>query len=408
MYHSGSDLNRIITFIQDFISNLLKSNPYIEKALINASIKLGGVLTTDTNSIKLISFLDNYRFSKFYGFTDKEVDMLLKKFKVSEKLENVEEWYGGYKIENKNNTVNLYNPFSIVSYLEFNELKSFWHKSGYIVNIDKIFLNEKIHEKIDSFFDKSNPKIFPVSKIDISHILRLQDMINDIDRCTLDSKDVNLFIQFMVDMGYFTVLNKGYLNSFYFLELQIPNKEIEIEIKNHLYTLSFYRQKYNVRDENIDLYVNSINNLGTNKKSYKNFAKSILRLFSSRGMPHNERNLQNPLIAFASFSGKFKVVESEQVRNTNRFMDLLIIRKDLTGIIIQLKYKLSSSYKAIEQIINNNYYNIFKTKYKDLQIHTKIYIGLFLSKQQICSLSYLYNNTNVRKTVTISNIIASS
>lgn len=52
IFKSGSHVGKIISFIGESISDLLKSNDYVERALINACIRLSGVLTTDANNIK--------------------------------------------------------------------------------------------------------------------------------------------------------------------------------------------------------------------------------------------------------------------------------------------------------------------------------------------------------------------
>ncbi|XP_075210212.1 uncharacterized protein in vnfD 5'region-like [Lycorma delicatula] len=188
--YSGVEVDKIIIFIKKFTSNLLKSNLYVEKALINACIGQEGILTIDENNIKHVNFFKNHKFSKFYGFTDEEVKILLKKLKISKKLDDLREWYGGYNVENSD--IEIYNPYSVVSYLKSNELKSYWFESGYIVNIDKLFLNEKIHEKIDSFFDKTKQNIFPIAKLDIFQILKLRDMIINIENSIKNSLTLTL------------------------------------------------------------------------------------------------------------------------------------------------------------------------------------------------------------------------
>lgn len=51
-FYSGSDVEKIIGFIQHFISISLKSNQYVELvAFINSCVRLNGVLSDGLNNI---------------------------------------------------------------------------------------------------------------------------------------------------------------------------------------------------------------------------------------------------------------------------------------------------------------------------------------------------------------------
>lgn len=59
-----------------------------------------------------------------------------------------------------------------------------------------------------------------------------------------------------------------------------------------------------------------------------------------------------PVVAFLSLYNKdFITVESDHQTSKGKFTDLLVIGKDLTGIIVQLKNKESSLLKALGQLL---------------------------------------------------------
>lgn len=89
----------MIGFIREFIFISLKSNTYVERALINACIRLGGIITTDVNDIEHMSFLTHHEFFSFCGFIEEEVKLLFQKLKMWDMLVNVREWYDGYKVK---------------------------------------------------------------------------------------------------------------------------------------------------------------------------------------------------------------------------------------------------------------------------------------------------------------------
>lgn len=116
IHQLGTKLNEIPSFISVFISIFLKSNPYIGRALLNSCTDMKRVVSTLANNVEVVPILGDNNYSKFYGISDKELQQLLKKFNVTDKMDDVRRRYDGYKLE-KNN-ITLFNLYSIVSYLE--------------------------------------------------------------------------------------------------------------------------------------------------------------------------------------------------------------------------------------------------------------------------------------------------
>lgn len=218
------------------------------------------------------------------------------------------------------------------------------------------------------------------------------------------TKYADLFLNFMLDFGYFSILEKNvYKKGKVIFNITIPNTEIKSEIMSRLHSLSFLEEKCIVSDSDINSYVQSIITLGKQNTTYYEFGKSILNLFRRKCMPKNERQLQNPVVAFPWYCDeKFLRVEGEFLTGEGKFIDLLIIRKGFAGIIIELKNKDSTSYEAFDQIvkINSTYYDVFDRN-KDMKIQTRIFVGFFLNSQGKCSLSCLYNNINISRAVSL-------
>lgn len=65
----------------------------------------------------------------------------------------------------------------------------------------------------------------------------------------------------------------------------------------------------------------------------------------------------------------------------------LQIRKDLTVIIIELNY-VDLEHEALNQIINNRYYDVLAQIYKYWQIESYILVGLYVHKNQRADMFY--------------------
>lgn len=389
VFKLSTEVDLILDFICEFISFTLKSNTYVERALINACVILGSI-TTDANNIQYIPFLEDSKFYKFYGFTEEEVLLLLKKLKMSDMLNKIHEWYDGYTVGNSN--ITIYNPFSIVNCLESKKFQNYWMKSSDVKNLENIFLDKIVSRRIDQLLDESS-SIIAKNKMNIENIVKLKEIVNSKCLGELSESDADLFIQFMIYLGYFNIVYRGEK----MIVIKIPNLEIKKEIKSALYSGLFLKDKLNTNTKNINFYVHSLLELGKNNASFLSFAVSVGNLHANLPrMPDNEIHFQHALCAFPAFSTKFLLVESEISTERGKRLDLLIIRKDSVAIIIEVKYNGSSAYEALKQIINYRYFDVLNEKYKFLKIKGFILVGLCVNKNKRCDLCYTVNSINIK------------
>ena len=74
---------------------------------------------------------DSAEFTTFFGFTEKEVDILCEKYDMNR--ESVKEWYNGYLI----NGEHMYNPNSVYNAMARRKLKSYWKNTSAFETINK-------------------------------------------------------------------------------------------------------------------------------------------------------------------------------------------------------------------------------------------------------------------------------
>ena len=89
------------------------------------------------------SILDD-DYSQYFGLTENEVESALKYYKIEYKLEEVKNWYNGYKFGD----TEIYNPWSILYYIENGSLKSYWVNSS-----DNFLINEVLREADNEIFE---------------------------------------------------------------------------------------------------------------------------------------------------------------------------------------------------------------------------------------------------------------
>lgn len=247
IFDSDLEVGKTVKFIKKLTSLLLENNPHVDRALINACTHLAKVLSS--SNIEHFPFLYNYNFAEFYGFKEREVEKLIKKFNMSHTLEEIESWYG-YKTLGKAN--NICRVSSIINYLNLNALKSYWSETDNI-KLKHIFLNKEIQAIIEKVLNGEAVVVEQIRKTEVEQILCLKNLTNsplpsEKNPSTVSKENIDLFLQFLYDCGYFTIINViGEKMLTTYLKLQIPNKEVNQELSHnihicHLLNLLKYRR----------------------------------------------------------------------------------------------------------------------------------------------------------------------
>lgn len=200
----------MVEFLRSVFSSALKTNDALEKGVMTGCLRISKEsIFTGLNNFTAYSVLNNIS-SESFGFTELEVKQLLKDYNLSEKMDEVKEWYDGYQFGNKE----IYNPWSTLMYVKnitqdvsFKPI-SFWaNTSGndivvkYIQNGDK-----KLHKEFDVLM--SGQSLIKYIKPELTY--REMDNINNI-------------YSFLLLTGYLKVIKDRGENQY---ELVIPNKEV--------------------------------------------------------------------------------------------------------------------------------------------------------------------------------------
>ena len=121
-----------------FLHSLFKSE---ESASFLALAYITGILPVKKikdesalNNFKEYTMLDSKQLTPFFGFTEKEVEKLCKKYKMN--FDSVKEWYDGYLI----NGQHMYNPNSVYQAMVDHSLESYWKNTSAFDTINS-FIN---------------------------------------------------------------------------------------------------------------------------------------------------------------------------------------------------------------------------------------------------------------------------
>lgn len=117
-----------------FLRSLLKDRPYVLLAYMTGIMPIAKYSSgSELNMFAEFTMVSEERFSDYFGFTEKEVDLLFERYlNLSKTFNNVtrkglRSWYNGYHTRSGER---LYNPRSIVMSLLNNNLGNYWTSSG--------------------------------------------------------------------------------------------------------------------------------------------------------------------------------------------------------------------------------------------------------------------------------------
>ena len=170
------DADKVAKLFKLVYGDALKGNPHLRKGVITGIQYLAksGILS-DLNNLKTHN-IDSFKYSKYYGVYQEEMDLLNKLFGVNEEeAREIKKWYNGYKAkDDSNGVINLreyYNIWSVFNYLseEPKIFRSFWVESGFVDVVSKTLLkNDKIREKIKALVSNNDGILISSLTVDFS------------------------------------------------------------------------------------------------------------------------------------------------------------------------------------------------------------------------------------------------
>lgn len=304
----------MVEFLRSVFSSALKTNDALEKGVMTGCLRISKEsIFTGLNNFTAYSVLNNIS-SESFGFTELEVKQLLKDYNLSEKMDEVKEWYDGYQFGNKE----IYNPWSTLMYVKnitqdesFKPI-SFWaNTSGndivvkYIQNGDK-----KLRKEFDVLMNGQS--LIKYIKPELTY--REMDNINNI-------------YSFLLLTGYLKVIKDRGENQY---ELIIPNKEVY-----EIYKQSFmsYFEDYTTSKKN-ELYQELVD--GDAKKV--NLLLNDILLRSISYFDNQESFYHGFLVGLLN---DYEVVSNKESGN-GRF-DVCVLPENILGTIVLIECKHSIS-----------------------------------------------------------------
>jgi len=115
--------DKIVAFIRNLFNATFKTNPYFEKAMLTGITRVSKEsIFSDLNNLAVVT-TTSVKYAEFFGFTQDEVSEALVEFGLSDQQGRVKDWYDGFTFGNKSD---IYNPWSIINFLDEKKLSTYW------------------------------------------------------------------------------------------------------------------------------------------------------------------------------------------------------------------------------------------------------------------------------------------
>ena len=326
--------NEMRDFLKAFYGEVLKTNEYLQLGILTGIIRVAqaGIFSDLNNFISYTTLNDEY--SQSFGLVEDEVKAMLDYYKIGYEMLEVKKWYDGYSFGKSD----IYNPWSILNFVQFKELKSYW------INTSSNFMIRELLEHTGEEGLKTLERIFNQEEVAV----RITENVRFGNN--LSASEV---WELMLYSGYLTI--NGRLDDGRYL-VRIPNIEIMNFFKDEFLTIVFgnYDKVDRLRDALRDKNIEQLN---------KSIEELVLYTMSSHDITKYYENPYHMLLLgfFYALDGYY-LPKSNMEAGYGR-ADIILFPRDKTkaGYILELKRAYTKKpekeiEKALQQIDDNKYY----------------------------------------------------
>ena len=118
---------KLVSFIRSMFNSAFKTNPYLERAIMTGITRVSKEsIFSDLNNLEVVTTTSK-KYADCFGFTEEEVFAALDEYGLSEKKEEVKAWYDGFIFGERRD---IYNPWSMINYLDTQKIGAYWANSS--------------------------------------------------------------------------------------------------------------------------------------------------------------------------------------------------------------------------------------------------------------------------------------
>lgn len=364
--------NEMIGVIRSLFESALKTNPYLEFAVITGCLRISKEsIFTGLNNLEVISIVDEL-FGEYFGFTQEELNQILQNYELSSKKELMQKWYDGYRLGGQD----VYNPWSVINYVK-----------ALVENINALprpyWSNTSSNSIVRDLIKRADMS----AKAEIEALLRGETIEKPIyEEITYDSiydSTDNLW-NFLFYTGYLKQTSQRLEGRNLLVSLAIPNEEVAYIYENTI--TSWFKEELQLL--NLTPIYDTL--LRGNASGFQEGLQGLLQKTISY-MDNKEAFYHGFLLGVLGNLKEY-LVQSNRESGNGRF-DILVRSLNVSRPPVIIELKLSKTFKGMETACDFALEQIQKMKY-DEWLPEEGYVGAwhygiaFFKKQ--CYVKALY------------------
>ena len=263
--------DELVSFTRSLFNSTFKTNPYLERAVMTGITRVSKEsIFSDLNNLKVVTTTSN-EYATSFGFTEEEVFKALDEYGYGNRKEEVKKWYDGFIF---GNTADIYNPWSILNFLDTGKIDTYWANTSSNGLVNKLVREGDIEIK-DAFEDLLKGKSI---------------------RCPVDEQIVYNQLDDDMEAVWSLLLASGYL--------KVISLEKKIAGKSRMYELSLTNL------EVLDMFCDMVR--GWFKKSGRNYNGFVKAMLVGNVKEMNIYMNQIALKTFSYFDAGMKPSEEQE------------------------------------------------------------------------------------------------
>lgn len=327
--HTQGYYDKMIGFMRALFSGGLKDNPHLSYGFLTGILRVAKEsIFSGLNNLKINSVLDQ-RYSEYFGFTEAEVRTMAKYYGVSDKYEEVCEWYDGYRF----GRTEIFNPWSVIGYFN-NECvpQAFWQSTGSNDIISEVLANatKETYERLEALMQGGSF----VTHIDTNVIYpQIQNNPSSI-------------YSFLLVTGYLKAVKKDQtFGGDYICEVALPNREI-----SYVYSKEILSQMEGIIPISVAVAIQEAIYVGNVESLQRHLEQFLLQTISYHDTA-NETFYHGLILGLCAMLDHRYYISSNREAGYGRFDIQMIPRnRELPGILMELKAEKSCGEEELQKL----------------------------------------------------------
>ena len=340
--HLQGFYEEVVGFMRNLFSGGFKDNPHLSYGFLTGILRVAKEsIFSGMNNLVIYSILDE-SFSQYFGFTHEEVKQIAAYYGVSNKYEELCQWYDGYRFGGSD----IFNPWSIINYFHKKcKLQAFW-------------VSTSSNDIIGEIMTGATPELYEK----LNSLLQGNTVLTYIDTDVVYPKireNPSSVYSFLLLTGYLKLVTAEVsMGDGYMCEVALPNREIAYVYKKEIL-------------EKLDAMIPQSTAISIQEALYTGNADDLQRrletlLLQSASYYDTAGELfyHGLLLGLTAMMDNRYLVRSNRESGEGRY-DLALEPKDeaLPGIVIELKAEKGSSAEELKALAQAALQQIEERKY---------------------------------------------